>query len=366
MLSFVPLLTALASTVYSGERLIKLVNETKWMNQNQIQQLVRDGTRFMDITFGGEIVPLSDPSISHKDFPTCLMPSTMLQVNDLTARIDKRRIKKNLLLLTSFRTRYYQSISGRNAAEWVYQRIRSITRGSSLKITVQRLLHQEWPQFSIRCRFSPTTIHGINQDPVILSAHLDSTAMFVPSIMPAPGADDDGSGVVTLLEVIRLLARRDDLNLIKPIDIIFYSAEEAGLLGSQDVVRYYQQQNVRTASILHIDMDGYIKPGCLPGIGLLTDNTDAGLTKYLKILVAKYTNLPIKETACGYACSDHYSWHIAGYPAAALFEGSFDEMNPHIHTASDTVQNIDFDHLSQFVKIALAYALHLADYSMED
>lgn len=62
---------------------------------------------------------------------------------------------------------------------------------------------------------------------------------------------------------------------------------------------------------------------------------------------------------CGYACSDHASWHNAGYPAAMPFESLFEDYNPNIHTQFDTLENSDptASHASNFAKLAIAYLI---------
>lgn len=229
-----------------------------------------------------------------------------------------------------------------------------------MRVTVKRMVHPHWPQFSVLCRLeSPSRSYEVQQGRVVLSAHLDSISGWTPLWAAAPGADDDGSGVVTQLEALHLLSQTS-ISLSHPIEFIFYAAEEAGLLGSQSIVRHYQAHHI-TATVLHIDMDGYVKPGTKPGIGLIRDNKHHSLNSLLRQLITRYTALPVKETQCRYACSDHYSWHSAGYPAAALFEGYFEEMSPNIHSNEDQVDTIKFEHMEQFVKVALAFALHLTD-----
>lgn len=343
-------------------RIIKLEGETREMNDEQIQGLIRDRVKFMDITFGGE---LSATAFR----PPAKIPADLSRVRERLirghfGRIDQARMKRHLVKLTSFRTRYYQSGSGREAAEWIYRMAKHLTKGSPMRVVVKRMIHPNWPQFSVVCRLEPPTgSYAAHGDRVVLSAHLDSTASWAPAWNPAPGADDDGSGVVTQLEALHLLSQAA-LPLGRPIEFIFYAAEEAGLLGSQSIVRHYQARRI-PATVLHIDMDGYVKPGSTPGIGLITDNTNRALNQLLRQLVQKYTSLPVKETQCGYACSDHYSWHSAGYPAAALFEGLFEEMSPKIHSGEDRVETINFGHMEQFVRIALAFALHLTDPDVE-
>lgn len=71
---------------------------------------------------------------------------------------------------------------------------------------------------------------------IIISAHQDSTNMW--PFLPAPGADDDGSGTVTILEAYRALIA-SGFAPKRTVEFHWYSAEEGGLLGSQAVARDY-------------------------------------------------------------------------------------------------------------------------------
>jgi len=284
-------------------------------------------------------------------------------IESLFEKIDQGRMKKDLEGLCGHYNRYYKSPTGRAASEWVYERALAVaSTGSQFQISVQRIVHRDWPQRSVRVRVDNARdpVSRITKERLVLSAHIDSTSQFLPMLTPAPGADDDGSGTVTQLEVLRVLAALETpIRLHCPIEFHFYSAEEGGLLGSKEVVQYYKERGL-CPKVLHIDMDGYVKRGTTPGIGLLTDNTDAPLGSFVRRLIRRYTALPVKETACGYACSDHASWHAEGYPAVALFEGRFEEMSPHVHTRRDTIDSVDFGHMVNFVKVAIAFSIHLA------
>jgi Peptidase family M28 len=78
---------------------------------------------------------------------------------------------------------------------------------------------------------------------VLLSAHYDS----VPA---GPGAGDDGSGVVTLLETIRVL--RAGLPLRNDVVVLFTDGEEEGLLGaSAFMAEHPWARDMRIALINH-------------------------------------------------------------------------------------------------------------------
>jgi leucyl aminopeptidase len=59
----------------------------------------------------------------------------------------------------------------------------------------------------------------------------------------SPGADDNGSGSVTIFESLRVLVSSGFLPK-KPLEFHWYAAEEGGLLGSQKVVAKYKEDGI--------------------------------------------------------------------------------------------------------------------------
>jgi leucyl aminopeptidase len=81
-----------------------------------------------------------------------------------------------------------------------------------------------WQQSSIIAR-----IPGKTEKTVVIGAHQDSINLFLPSLLGAPGADDDGSGTVTILEAFRVLVehlKKTGEVLEQTVEFHWYSAEE--------------------------------------------------------------------------------------------------------------------------------------------
>ena len=100
-------------------------------------------------------------------------------------------------------------------------------------------------------------------------------------MLPAPGADDDGSGTVTILEAFRVLLSSDDVvagNAPNTIEFHWYSAEEGGLLGSQAIFSSYEKQGRVVKAMLQQDMTGYVQgtldAGKPESVGVITDFVD--------------------------------------------------------------------------------------------
>ena len=131
-------------------------------------------------------------------------------------------------------------------------------------LSVETIPHA-YLQSSIIARFSPeqprlppstpqqprntSTIPHARFPTVVVGAHQDSANYLFP-LLPAPGADDDGSGTVTILEAFRALVERGFRPKDKVVEFHLYAAEEAGLLGSLDVVDLMVGRNVTVDAML--------------------------------------------------------------------------------------------------------------------
>jgi hypothetical protein len=106
-------------------------------------------------------------------------------------------------------------------------------------ISLEYFTHS-FPQSSIIARFEPK-VRNASAPLTILGAHQDSANYLFP-LLPAPGADDDCSGTVSILEAFRILAESGYTPMNGPVEFHWYAAEEGGLLGSQHLARYKKEQ----------------------------------------------------------------------------------------------------------------------------
>jgi Zn-dependent M28 family amino/carboxypeptidase len=73
---------------------------------------------------------------------------------------------------------------------------------------------------------------------ILVGAHYDS----IPRSGDAPGAEDNGSGVATLLSIAKLLKAQGTPN--RSIHFVLFTAEEEGLLGSESFVAQAHEQHL--------------------------------------------------------------------------------------------------------------------------
>jgi len=335
---------------FANYRLISTSDQTPpfWVSAEAAEALSTTELSYFDITDSPEV----DLSLTPQPSAIPAAPTHQSIVTPLLARIDKTRYSTLLTSLsTSFRNRYYSAQTGLDSANWIFNQVSTVAANRS-DITVSKFAHT-WLQPSIIAKIAGTS--G-TREIVILGAHEDSTAAGMPT-GSAPGADDDGSGSIAILEVFRILVEAN-FRPQHPIEFHWYSAEEVGLLGSQAVAVNYQSQGIPVRSMIQLDMIAYNRLEST--VGIVTDYVDADTIAFNRRLVDEYLAIGWTNTVCGYGCSDHASWNRLGYRSSFPFEAQFSRRNPYIHTTADTMNYVSVDHAAEFIKLGLAFAVELS------
>lgn len=335
--------------------------DTRWVTEDEKWELKRRGHTFMDITTTRQsypLVSLAGQSGSEVTFPS--HPNHNSSVKALAKSLSTKYMRDHLEIFTAFYTRYYKSSTGVASAKWLYDQVNSTvaSSGADQYGTTVRLFDHEWGQPSIIAR-----IPGQSNKTIVIGAHQDSINLLFPAMFPAPGADDDGSGTVTILEAMRVLLTSQQIvqgQATNTIEFHWYSAEEGGLLGSQAVFEEYSRQGRDIKAMFQQDMTGYVtktlEAGQPESVGVIIDFVDLGLTEFIKRLITTYCDIPYVLTKCGYACSDHASASKYGYPSAFVIESDFQYSDSMIHTTEDKIEYLSFDHMLQHAKLTLGFA----------
>nr|AJD23168.1 leucyl aminopeptidase [Onygena corvina] len=330
--------------------------KTQWVTKDQKHQMKAAGQTFIDITteYGTGYVPQDVVSANYPKFDD---HSSSL-VTPLIAGLSKENLMRDLTALTKFNNRYYESKTGVQSATWLMEQVQKAIDESGVTNAKVEKFQNTFAQFSIIA-----TIPGASESTVIIGAHQDSINQKDPHNGRAPGADDNGSGSVVILEAFRNVLKSKQVQAgaaANTMEFHWYAGEEGGLLGSSAIFKKYQSSGRKVKAMLNQDLAGYVKKGIPEQFGLIADNTNAKLNEFCKMIVKKYASLPIVETRCGYACSDHASATRAGYPASMVAETSFRDSNPYIHSANDVIANLNFTHMLEHAKVALGFMTELA------
>lgn len=281
-------------------------------------------------------------------------------VNSMLGYVSEPQIRQTILDLSAFPNRRYNQSSGLQSANWIKDKWALLAaRQSRGQVSIEFFNHPTAtsPQPSIIM-----TVWGTRfpDEIIVLGAHQDSINSSGQTAS-APGADDDASGVACLTETIRVMMETG----FKPertVQFIAYAAEEVGLRGSNAIATSYRNANKNVLGVMQLDMTNYRGTQGYDMV-MITDNTNAAQNQFLRDLLNTYQpGLTIGNSSCGYACSDHASWHNKSYPASFPFEAPFGNDNSAIHTANDTIarSNNNADHAVRFSKLALSYIGELA------
>ncbi|PMD61163.1 Zn-dependent exopeptidase [Hyaloscypha bicolor E] len=352
------------------ERLLHVVGEQKpeWMTEGDKLRLRRRGKKFVDITDHEESYAQQVGILSGK----ANLPDLRHQglIKPLFSHVSTQRMHDVLKHMTGYYNRYYGGTYGALSAEWLHDHIAKIINDSPFgtHISLEYFTHP-FPQSSIIARFEPK-IRNFSHPLTILGAHQDSANYLFP-LLPAPGADDDCSGTVSILEAFRILAESGYTPKNGPVEFHWYAAEEGGLLGSQAIARYKKESGASIGAMMEFDMTAFIARNATESIGFIKTQADEALTNWTLKLSKEYISIPsdIYELAAN-AGSDYMSYTKLNYPAAfasegdPLAQGGFPgDMDPYVHGVNDTMDVDDdtgffsLDHMARFSELAIAFAV---------
>ena len=163
------------------------------------------------------------------------------------------------------------------------------------------------------------TATGRSDRVVVAGAHLDSVA-------EGPGINDNGSGSAAILEVALQMSKLK----IKPVNkvrFMWYSAEEAGLIGSQHYVDSLSARDKKNIALM-LNFDMVASPNfarfVYDGDGSDTDDAGPNGSATIEQVFATYwtsQNLAFEATAFD-GRSDYGPFIDAGIPAGGLFTGA--------------------------------------------
>lgn len=190
------------------------------------------------------------------------------EIKKMVDEISKERIEKYVRKLVSFYTRHNMSEQNDTAKgigaswSWIKAEMEKYIPGSEGRLQVKFEEYpvggqgQRIPQ-EIKLRNVVATLKGTDPNDdriIIISAHLDSRAAADNDNQSfAPGANDDGSGIAAILEIVRLMSTR---KFPATIICMAVSGEEHGLYGAKYMAAKAKKENWNIIAMLNNDMIG--------------------------------------------------------------------------------------------------------------
>jgi len=197
---------------------------------------------------------------------------------------------------------------------------------------------------------------------IMLGAHYDSRTVDIGDwVSPAPGANDNATGVAVLLELARRLAGAEPR---ATIFLMAFSAEETGLQGSRHFIESGHPGEVRAMIALDIvgNSSGPVGSNALRVFSAAPEESSSrALARWLARLGGEWTpDMPVLvqdaiDRPGRY--SDHVPFFEGGSAAVRLIEdGEHIELQ---HNALDTPDRLDPAYLRRVAQLALAAAVEL-------
>ena len=204
---------------------------------------------------------------------------------------------------------------------------------------------------------------------IVISSHLDHIGIHDGQINN--GADDDGSGTVSMLEIAEAFQKavEDGKGPKRSVVFLHVTGEEKGLLGS----KYYTDNPLyplaNTIANLNIDMVGRTDPkrkSSNPDYIYLigSDRLSTELHELSEEVNKATVNIELDYTFNAhddpnrfYFRSDHYNFGKNNIPVIFYFNGTHADY----HKPTDTVEKIEFDLMKTRAQLIFATAWELAN-----
>jgi len=204
---------------------------------------------------------------------------------------------------------------------------------------------------------------------IVLTAHYDHIGISADGQINN-GANDDGSGTVTILELAEAFGKAAAEGKRPRRSLLFMTVtgEEKGLLGSEYYSRHPLFPLTPTVCNLNIDMTGRIddehqgKPDYIYEIG--SDKLSSQLRAVLEEQNKKHIGLEVdyrfndpNDPNRFYYRSDHYNFAKHKIPVAFFFNGVHDDY----HMPGDDVDKIEFDQIQKVGRLVFYMAWEIAN-----
>jgi len=190
---------------------------------------------------------------------------------------------------------------------------------------------------------------------ILLGAHYDHLGRRHGTYYP--GADDNASGIVALLEAAEAFATRP---LARSLLFVCFDGEEKGLLGSK-WLSSHPLEGGAVAAMINLDCEGRIASGPAP-MGSPLQNDDSQLTVFYSkqapwieeelkgVALTESLRVIWSSQPVFHEFSDHASFHAKKIPSMFFFGGAHGDY----HKPTDSPDKIEWDLLGKRIEFLIA------------
>ena len=291
-----------------------------------------------------------------RDFP--VVTEVNPTIREMLDQVNQDSLEATVQHLQDYGSRIWNSDNAFSASDWIAGRMESL----GLEVEQQPFNANTWMGSGAA---APNVI-GIQRGTlypdtyVVCGSHFDSFSY--EAMMgggTAPGADDNATGVASVLESARIMTQYEF-----EYSIIYcaYGCEEMGLYGSEAYASRCQQQGMDIIGYFNNDMNGYLYGDQIHIDCIYPNSVEPIGTYYMNIGEVYYPELPIRHVNFNQGDSDHTSFNNHGYMGIYPFE-DYQNYSPYIHTPNDVIGTsvTSFEMSQQYCQMNIACLAEIAN-----
>ena len=291
-----------------------------------------------------------------RDFP--VVTEVNPTIREMLDQVNQDSLEATVQHLQDYGSRIWNSDNAFAASDWIASRMEAL----GLEVEQQPFNANTWMGSGAA---APNVI-GIQRGTlypdtyVVCGSHFDSfsyEAMYGGGT--APGADDNATGVASVLESARIMTQYEF-----EYSIIYcaYGCEEMGLYGSEAYASRCQQQGMDIIGYFNNDMNGYLYGDQIHIDCIYPNSVEPIGTYYMNVGEVYYPELPIRHVNFNQGDSDHTSFNNHGYMGIYPFE-DYQNYSPYIHTPNDIIGTSvnSFEMSQQYCQMNIACLAEIAN-----
>jgi len=306
-----------------------------------------DGAKSLATDDGSSLIPIhNDNMVIRYREPLNLNTSAVYQADDLLELIDKvsqDSVWTYLHILEAFNGRVAGSSGGYAARDWLRSQLLSYGYTDVTLKPFSAYVYGSWRTCYNVVAVKPGTEFPDRQ--IVIGAHYDA-------VSGSPGADDNGTGSVGVLELARALA---DVDTKMTYVFILFDSEEQGLNGAYNYANAAAARGDNIVCMLNMDMIGNLPNNYYADLMYGPDYAYAELWAALSDSLVNIT----AYMAGSASNSDHHAFVQNGYDVIFAAEHEFSSV---YHTNRDSTTYVNFNYCTRMIKatLATAYTINLS------
>lgn len=290
-----------------------------------------------------------------RDFPVVTEEDP--RIREMLNQVNMDSLEATVQHLQDYGSRIWNSNNAFAASDWIASRMEAL----GLEVEQQPFNANTWMGSGAA---APNVI-GIQRGTlypdtyVVCGSHFDSFSYQAMSGGSAPGADDNATGVASVLESARIMTQYEF-----EYSIIYcaYGCEEMGLYGSEAYASRCQQQGMDIIGYFNNDMNGYLYGDQIHIDCIYPNSVEPIGNYYMNVGEVYYPELPIRHVNFNEGDSDHTSFNNHGYMGIYPFE-DYEHYSPYIHTPNDLIGTSvnSFEMSQQYCQMNIACLAEIAN-----